>query len=42
MKMYSQLAKKLKHINSPNTTAKGKSVPWWTHDLKIRGKGQMH
>jgi len=27
-----------KHLNSPNTTAKGKSVPWWTDALKIMRK----
>jgi len=29
MKLYSQHARKPKYLNSPNTTAKGESVPWW-------------
>jgi hypothetical protein len=30
--------KTFKHIKSPTTAAKGKSVPWWTDTLKITRK----
>jgi len=30
--------KTLKHLTLPNSTAKGKSVPWWTDALKIMRK----
>jgi hypothetical protein len=30
--------KTFKHIKSPTTTPKGKSVPWWTDTLKITRK----
>jgi len=36
--MQSPCKKTFKHLNSPNTTAKGKSFPWWMDAFKIMRK----
>ena len=37
-KLQSTCKKTFKHLTSPNSTAKGKSFPWWTDALKIMRK----